>query len=90
MEQKFFICKHCGKIIAVVKETNVPVICCGEKMEEILRNYQLPISADISADALLEATSVDKKSEGQKLHLILLSEIGNAEIVDIPKQELII
>ncbi len=61
-----------------------------EKIEEILRNYQLPISADISADALLDAASVDKKSEGQKLHLILLSEIGNAEIVDIPKQELII
>lgn len=36
MEQKFFICKHCGKIIAVVKETGVPVMCCGEKMQELI------------------------------------------------------
>ena len=33
---KFYKCGHCGKIIAVVKETGVPVICCGEKMQEII------------------------------------------------------
>ncbi|MBS5519605.1 desulfoferrodoxin family protein [Acidaminococcus sp.] len=38
MEQKFYRCSHCGKIIAVVKETGVPVICCGEKMQEIAPN----------------------------------------------------
>ena len=32
MEQKFYICKHCGNIIAKVKDTGVPVICCGEPM----------------------------------------------------------
>ena len=26
MEQKFYICKHCGNIIAKVKDTGVPVI----------------------------------------------------------------
>lgn len=36
MEMKFYICAHCGKIIAVVKETGVPVMCCGEKMCEII------------------------------------------------------
>lgn len=36
MEQKFYICGHCGKIIAVVKETGVPVMCCGEKMTELV------------------------------------------------------
>lgn len=36
MSLKFFKCKHCGQIIAVVKETMVPIICCGEKMEEII------------------------------------------------------
>lgn len=36
MEMKFYICAHCGKIIAVVKETGVPVMCCGEKMSEII------------------------------------------------------
>lgn len=36
MEQKFYRCKHCGQIIAIVKKTGVPVVCCGEKMEELI------------------------------------------------------
>ena len=36
MEMKFYICKHCGNIIAVVKSSGVPVVCCGEKMQEIV------------------------------------------------------
>jgi len=36
MEMKFFKCAHCGQIIAVVKETGVPVVCCGEPMKEIV------------------------------------------------------
>lgn len=36
MEQKFYICEHCGKIVAVVKESGVTVMCCGQKMKEII------------------------------------------------------
>ena len=36
MEQRFFICQHCGKIVALVKESGVPVICCGEQMQELV------------------------------------------------------
>ena len=36
MELKFYVCRHCGKIIAVVKDTPVPVMCCGEKMSELV------------------------------------------------------
>ena len=36
MSQKFYICSHCGNIIAFVKDKGVPVICCGEKMKEII------------------------------------------------------
>ena len=35
MEMKFYRCAHCGQIIAVVKKTGVPVVCCGEPMKEI-------------------------------------------------------
>ena len=45
MEQKFYVCKHCGKIIAVVKESGVPVMCCGQKMTEIV-----PGSVDAAAE----------------------------------------
>ena len=33
---KLYICKHCGNIISYVKESGVDVMCCGEKMEEII------------------------------------------------------
>lgn len=36
MEQKFFICEHCGNIIAMVKDKGVPVMCCGQKMTELV------------------------------------------------------
>ena len=35
---KFYICSHCGNIIAYVKDQGVPVMCCGQKMEELVPN----------------------------------------------------
>ena len=37
---KFYRCKRCGKIIALVKDVPVPTICCGEVMEELIPNTQ--------------------------------------------------
>ena len=34
----FYICKHCGNIIAYVRDSGVPVVCCGEKMQRIEPN----------------------------------------------------
>lgn len=36
MSQKFYLCSHCGNIISFVKDKGVPVLCCGEKMTEIV------------------------------------------------------
>ena len=33
---RFFICKHCGNIIAMIKDQGVPIKCCGESMKEII------------------------------------------------------
>ena len=33
---KFYVCEHCGNIIEYVKETGVPVMCCGQKMVELV------------------------------------------------------
>ncbi|MCI8410081.1 MAG: desulfoferrodoxin [Lachnospiraceae bacterium] len=35
MEQKFYICEHCGNIVTMVKDVGVPVMCCGEKIKEM-------------------------------------------------------
>lgn len=33
MELKFYYCRHCGKIMVLVKDSDVPTICCGEEMQ---------------------------------------------------------
>jgi superoxide reductase len=35
---KFYICRHCGNLIAMVHDSGVPVVCCGEKMEALEPN----------------------------------------------------
>lgn len=35
---KYYICKHCGNIVEKVKESGVPVVCCGEPMAELVAN----------------------------------------------------
>ena len=35
---KFYECSHCHNIIAYVKNSGVPVICCGEPMKELVPN----------------------------------------------------
>ena len=36
MELKFFICEHCGNIIEMVEDNGVPVVCCGQRMTELV------------------------------------------------------
>lgn len=45
MRQRFFICPHCGNIVAMVKDSGFPVVCCGERMTELT-----PGTADASAE----------------------------------------
>ena len=45
MKMKFYKCKHCGQIVAIVKKTGGKVVCCGEEMEEII-----PGSVDASVE----------------------------------------
>lgn len=36
MKQRFFVCEHCGNMIAMVKDAGVPIMCCGQKMTELI------------------------------------------------------
>ena len=36
MEMEFFKCSMCGNIIAFVKDSGVPIKCCGQEMEKIV------------------------------------------------------
>ena len=35
---RFFICEHCKNIITFVEDSGVPVMCCGQKMTELVAN----------------------------------------------------
>ena len=36
MNQKFVICEHCGNIATLIKDSGVPMMCCGQKMKELV------------------------------------------------------
>ena len=38
MATKFYKCNHCGNVIEKVVDSKVPVVCCGEKMQELIPN----------------------------------------------------
>ena len=38
MATKFYKCAHCGNVIEKVVDSGVPVVCCGQKMEELIPN----------------------------------------------------
>ena len=63
---KFYICSHCGNIIAYVKSSGVPVMCCGEKMQELVAN---------TTDAAVEKHVPVVTVEGQKV----VVEVGGVE-----------
>ena len=37
-EKKFYICKHCGNMIGMIKSSGVNVVCCGDPMTELKPN----------------------------------------------------
>lgn len=51
---KFYVCAHCGNIITFVKDSGVPVVCCGEKMQEII-----PGTVDAAVEKHLPVVSVE-------------------------------
>ena len=51
---KFYVCKHCGNIIAYVEDKGVPVICCGEKMTELV-----PGTTDAATEKHVPVITVD-------------------------------
>lgn len=69
---KFYICSKCGKIVAIVKDTGVPVFCCGQPMEEII-----PGTSDASTEKHVPVYKV----EGNKIHV----RVGSADHPMVPE-----
>jgi len=72
MKMKFYRCSHCGQIIAIVKETGVPVVCCGEPMVEVI-----PGTTDASLEKHVPVFTV----EGNKVQV----SVGSAAHPMLPE-----
>ena len=72
MEMKFYRCSHCGQIIAIVKETGVPVVCCGEPMAEVI-----PGTTDASLEKHVPFVNV----QGNTVHI----SVGSAAHPMLPE-----
>ena len=35
---KFYICEHCGNLVGMIHDARVPLVCCGQKMTELVPN----------------------------------------------------
>jgi len=55
--QKFYICKHCGNMVGFIDNKGVPVVCCGEKMSELVAN-----TVEASAEKHLPAVTISGSS----------------------------
>lgn len=60
----------------------------SDEIAAVLKSFSLPTEIAISKDSLKSAVSLDKKSEGGDITLILLSEIGMAHTVTVKRDEL--
>ena len=58
MATKIFRCNHCGNIITHLTNSGVPVVCCGEKMVELVPN---------TTDAATEKHVPEVKVDGKKV-----------------------
>ena len=51
---KFFICEHCGNLIGVINDAGVPMVCCGQKMTQLI-----PGTVEASVEKHLPVVTVD-------------------------------
>lgn len=63
-EIRFYICEHCGNIVGMIHNAGVPMMCCGEKMTQLVPNTE-----EASVEKHLPVVTVD----GDKVHV----EIGS-------------
>ena len=53
-QMRFFICDHCKNLIGVIHDAKVPMMCCGQKMTELV-----PGTVDASLEKHVPVVTVD-------------------------------
>lgn len=64
-EHKFYRCNHCKNMITMLESSEVPVVCCGEEMEELMANTidasrekHVPLVSMVGNTILVEVGSI--------------------------------
>lgn len=70
--KKFLVCEHCGNFVGVIKDSGVPMICCGHPMTVLNAN---------TVDASVEKHTPVVSVEGNKV----IATVGSVEhpMVDV-------
>ena len=96
MEVRFFRCKKCGQMVAVLKKTGCPVVCCGEPMEEVFagtieasREKHIPVCEVKDNVVCVTVGSVAHPMEEKHYieWILLQTKMGNQRRVLKPGQE---
>lgn len=61
----------------------------GERIARVLAQYGLPAETAFTPEEIVEATALDKKSNGESLRFIFLKEIGESLIHPLTRAELL-
>lgn len=57
MKTKFMKCSHCKNIVSMIEDKGVPVVCCGEKMTEMVAN-----TSDGAVEKHVPVVAIDGKT----------------------------
>ena len=100
---KFFRCKHSQNVVVKLVDRDVPIFCCGEKMEELVANTveastekHVPVVSVNGGIATVEVGSVaHPMEEAHYINFISLETTSNCTIVSLrpstaPKAEIFV
>lgn len=73
--KKLFKCMHCGNIAELLEESGVPMVCCGDKMTELVPN-----TTDAATEKHVPAIEVDGN--------VVTVKIGSVEHPMVPEHHI--
>ncbi len=53
-ENRFYVCEHCGNIVGMIHDAGVPLMCCGQKMTQLI-----PGTVEASAEKHIPVVSIE-------------------------------
>lgn len=79
-----------GMVIAAKFGEKIGITTPGtsQRIADVLRKYDLPISTDTLADEIISAMRSDKKTFSDTVYFVLLKEIGDSVLYPIPSNSL--